>query len=398
MPVLDGLGIRKRGVLGRLSAIADVQVVTYDEGYLPPALDRAVTAVSRVPHDPARPSGLGDRARYAMSGRGLFHDVPGFREALRRTNGDAPFDLVWIGSWAMLPYAALCRELFPRARIVADLADDVVRAREIERGKSGSIREQLALWREIVRFRDLERSALEHVDVALYVSEADAASTLRRNPGVRVETRPNGVDTAFFAPPDERTDAPVVAFEGTMDFAPNIEGAVHLVRDILPLVRAQVPGVEILLIGREPTPAVRALAGPGVTVTGTVDDVRAHLGRASVFACPLLGGVGQKNKILQAWSMGLPIVATPISTVGLTFEDGTDLVLARDTRAFAAAVVELLEDPARRDALARAGRANALRNYSTERRMDDVESLVRDLVRCRSGGGATGGCAADVAP
>ena len=38
--------------------------------------------------------------------------------------------------------------------------------------------------------------------------------------------------------------------------------------------------------------------------------------------------------------MGLPIVATPISTVGLTFEDGTDLVLARDTRAFAAAVVE----------------------------------------------------------
>jgi glycosyltransferase involved in cell wall biosynthesis len=48
-----------------------------------------------------------------------------------------------------------------------------------------------------------------------------------------------------------------------------------------------------------------------VTVTGRVDDVRPYLARGTVFVCPLRSGAGIKNKILQAWSMGKAVVATP---------------------------------------------------------------------------------------
>lgn len=383
-PVVDGYAIRNRGLLGRIVEIGEVDLVSYDEGELPPELAERVGRLHRVPHDRTRRSSLPERARFAMSGRGLYHHESGFVDALREAAADAeragrPYDVVWLTSWALLHYAGAARAAFPDTPIVADLADDEVRAREIERDKATSPVARLRLWRDVVRHRDLEREAFPHLDAVVYVSEADSDAARRRHPSARIETRPNGVDTELFRPAEHRVDEPVVVFEGTMDFAPNVEGALHLGRNIFPLVQREIPDARLVLVGRSPVPEVRALASDAVDVTGTVDDVRAHVQRGAVFACPLLGGVGQKNKVLQAWALGVPVVATPISVEGLEVRVGRNLVLADDPRPFARAVVDLLRDPERRDALARAGRETALEHYSVATRMDQFESLLRDV-------------------
>jgi hypothetical protein len=56
-----------------------------------------------------------------------------------------------------------------------------------------------------------------------------------------------------------------------MDYYPNQECMVEFCANTLPLVRAERPDVKLLVVGADPSPAVKRLAEiPGVTVTGSL--------------------------------------------------------------------------------------------------------------------------------
>ena len=169
-----------------------------------------------------------------------------------------------------------------------------------------------------------------------------------------------------------------------MGFAPNVEGVVHFVDDVLPLVRRALPDVRFCAVGRDPAPAVLARRGPRVEITGRVEDVRPFVARAAVFVSPLRSGTGIKNKILQAWAMGKAVVATPESCGGLAVRPGENMVVAAGAEAFAREVVALLGDPARRAALGSAGRATVLAGYSWERKSGELEQALAAAAASRS--------------
>jgi glycosyltransferase involved in cell wall biosynthesis len=151
-----------------------------------------------------------------------------------------------------------------------------------------------------------------------------------------------------------------------------------LVREVLPRVVNRVPDARVVLVGRNPGDAVHALASERVEVTGTVDDVRPYLARATVFACPMRLGSGIKNKILQAWSMGRPVVATPESLGGLNAKDGFNILVRSDSNAFAEAVIELILDPRRSTLLGAEGRDTAEREYSWQFRAKQLETYLAE--------------------
>jgi glycosyltransferase involved in cell wall biosynthesis len=112
-------------------------------------------------------------------------------------------------------------------------------------------------------------------------------------------------------------------------------------------VRARRPDARVLLVGRDPGPALRqaAVRAHGVTLTGTVTDVRPALEEAAVFAAPLRVGAGIQNKVLEALAMEVPVVASPLAAGGLHTDDGEapPLVEADGPEATAAALVEALD-------------------------------------------------------
>lgn len=380
-PEVDGYVVRNRGLLSRFGRIAEVDVLSYDVGALPEDLEGAVARLVTVPDPGEDADPLHRRALGAFSAETLFHRAPRMDAELARLTRERRYDLVWIAGWQMCMYLPRVRALLPGVRIVADAADDEVRSLQLDRAKADTALERMALWRSIMRHERFERRNLRGADVAVYVSSADAETTAARHPGLPVEVLPNGVDTDAFAPPAVPSSEPVIVFEGTMTFGPNIEGALHLGRAIMPLLRERVPEARAMIVGRNPVPEVRALASDSIEVTGTVEDVRATVLRGSVSVCPLLGGTGQKNKILQAWSMAMPIVATPVSVPGLEAHDGANILLAQSPVAFADACARLLRSPELRAALGRAGRRTALEHYSVERRLDDVQALVERLLQ-----------------
>jgi glycosyltransferase involved in cell wall biosynthesis len=134
-----------------------------------------------------------------------------------------------------------------------------------------------------------------------------------------------------------------------------VDAAVWFGREVWPEVCRRSPAARLLLVGRDPAPAVRALASSSVEVSGTVADVLPYLAQARVAVAPLRAGGGTRLKILEALDAGRPVVATSVAVDGLEDLIGRGVVVADDARAMAEAVAELLEDADAAAALGKLG-------------------------------------------
>jgi glycosyltransferase involved in cell wall biosynthesis len=239
-------------------------------------------------------------------------------------------------------------------------------------------------WQRMLRF---EAATLRRFDLVLAVSDADRDTLQRLYPAdltAPVFTVATGVDTTYFAPRPAPAEAPPqLVFTGSMDWIPNEDAMTFFCQDVLPLIRAQRPDVQLSIVGRAPTPAVQRLADiPGVRVTGRVDDVRDYVGDAAVYIVPIRIGGGTRLKIYEAMGMAKAVVSTTIGAEGLPVTDGSDLLLADTADTFASAVLQLLGDPARRVQLERAARDLVVTRYDWSAVAGQLEdALVKAAAR-----------------
>jgi len=218
-----------------------------------------------------------------------------------------------------------------------------------------------------VLFRSLryERAAVRRFRHVIAVSDNDRRLMSAMTDASRITVVPTGVDTRKYAAgePDGARDerGPLVVFLGSMDWEPNVDGVEYFCRDIWPRVLASVSAARFRVVGRDPHPRVRRLASASVEVTGTVPSVVEHLRAAEVVVVPLRVGGGTRLKIFEAMAAGKAVVSTTVGAEGLDVTDGDDILLADDAERFAASVVSLLRDDARRAAVGRAASALAAR-------------------------------------
>jgi sugar transferase (PEP-CTERM/EpsH1 system associated) len=220
-----------------------------------------------------------------------------------------------------------------------------------------------ACWLESRALAVAEHRYVELADHVLTVSENDRAVFLQYAAPSRISVIPTGVDTEYFQPIPEAEQPDTMAFTGTMDWMPNEDGVVYFVDKIFPLIRQEIPDAVFWAVGRRPPRRVQALASDRVVVTGAVDDIRPHLGRAAVCVVPLRSGSGTRIKIFEAMAMGKAVVSTTMGAEGLPVRHGENIILADDPGDFARQVVQLLRDPQRREQLGRAARQLVEEHY-----------------------------------
>ena len=216
-------------------------------------------------------------------------------------------------------------------------------------------------WRKM---RRAEARACRDARLTIAVSEDDRLRLLERAPDAAIVSIPTGVDLDYYRPNPAAEVPGRLVFSGSMDWYPNEDAILHFLETTLPLIRRDRPDVTLSVIGRNPTERLRAVAGPGVIITGTVDDVRPHVTAGEVYIVPLRVGGGTRLKIFEALAMGKAVVSTTIGAEGLDMADGRHAILADGPAAFSRAVVDLLNDRDRRRRLAEAGRALVEERYS----------------------------------
>ncbi len=232
-------------------------------------------------------------------------------------------------------------------------------------------------WRSI---RHYGAEACARAGLTVAVSEADRALLRAGAPGADIRAIPTGVDTAYFHPNGAAEAPATLVFTGSMDWYPNEDAILYFLEAILPEIRREVPGVSLVVVGRDPTDRLRAAgAAAGIRVTGTVPDVRPYVAEAAVYVVPLRVGGGTRLKIFEALAMGKAVVSTRVGAEGLPIVSDRHFLQADSPAAFAQAVVSLLKDADRRRALGLAGRRLVEERYSWSQVTRDFEGHCQEL-------------------
>src|SRR5690606_12235755 len=256
----------------------------------------------------------------------------------------------------------------PRARVVFDSID----LHYLRETRSAGLAGDPALARAAARTRRRELAVVAAADATLVVSPVEREVLAVDAPGATVEVLSNLHEVAGPGQPfDARRD---LVFVGGFRHPPNVDAVRWFVAEVLPAVRARLPGVRFHCIGGDVPPEIAALAAePGVTVHGHVPDIAPYMDGCRLAVAPLRYGAGVKGKVNLSMAHGQPVVATPCAAEGMYLEDGRDVMLADDAGAFADAVVRAYGDRALWERLAANGLENVARHFSAE--------AARDVVR-----------------
>jgi glycosyltransferase involved in cell wall biosynthesis len=243
------------------------------------------------------------------------------------------------------------------------------------------VRDGLRIARDTLLYARYERQVVRALAATVVVGEADAR-VLERMAGRPVHVIPNGVGVTE-GNGTATAVRPTLAFTGALDYPPNIDAIRFFVEDIWPIVRASVGNARLIIAGRNPDPTVRALATrPGIKIRANVPDMRRVLRDAWVAVAPMRSGSGIKNKVLEAWAEGRPVVMTRQATNGLTLHPETEPLVADSPADFAQRVIALLEHPDRAHAIGQAMRQVVCRNHRWKRAAERLsEILTRTAAR-----------------
>lgn len=219
---------------------------------------------------------------------------------------------------------------------------------------------RLHAGREAQRVRRYERKMCQNSDLVVTVTGPDALGLVRLSSDALVRAVPIAIvveDYPMLWSPGE----PKLHFFGDMAWLPNVDAAVYLHSEVLPLLEKRGLQPELVLAGKRPAPRVQALAGPRVHVTGYVPSMEEALRGDTIVVVPLRAGSGMRVKILEAMAWGLPVVSTTLGCAGI--DHGGALLEANGAAAIAAALEKLLRDEGLRARLSDTGRKRVAQLY-----------------------------------
>jgi len=229
------------------------------------------------------------------------------------------------------------------------------------------------------RMRRFETEICRLAGHVVAVSEPDAEQ-FRQMGATRVTAIPTGVDVEYFTPKETKPPSMDMAFVGSMDWLPNVDGMQWFVQEVLPIVRERRPEASVCIVGRTPPASILAMAerDPRIKVTGTVPDVRPYLWDAAISIVPLRIGGGTRLKIYESMAARVPIVSTAIGAEGLDIHPPDDIRIADTPRDFAERCIELLEDRDARARVAEAAWTMVSDNFSWEQVSRSFERILEN--------------------
>jgi glycosyltransferase involved in cell wall biosynthesis len=232
-------------------------------------------------------------------------------------------------------------------------------------------------WKSL---RKYEAKLISDFDCSIFVSKREATNLSEHTDSAKICFIQNGVDLDYFSAVQHNGARKSIIFTGAMDYFPNIDSVNFFAREVLPIVRSSIPDARFLIVGSNPSKEVRILARlPGVTVTGTVKDVRPYLADAGVAVVPVKISQGIQNKILEALASGLPVVATKAALDGMASTKDLPVAEADGADSFAGHVIKFLAGPLTNTQIETCRQVLRL-NYSWDTNLSAFDKLFERLI------------------
>ncbi|WP_213460648.1 glycosyltransferase [Thiocapsa sp.] len=256
-------------------------------------------------------------------------------EKVLRARGDE-FDVVMLmrlgqGSRYLKRVRACC----PRAKVIFNTVDlHYLREERREVTQSGMRVRSIAR-----RMKEQELEVVREADSTIVISPFERELLAKEVPAARLQVIPllreiPGRSSGYGGRRG-------ILFIGGFRHPPNVDAIVWFCECVWPSVRRRLPETELLIVGSYPSPRILGLKGNGVEVLGYVEDIEPLFARVRLTIAPLRYGAGLKGKVVTSLGYGVPCVVTPTAAEGLGLDDGQGILVAAESEAFAAAIVQL---------------------------------------------------------
>ena len=237
---------------------------------------------------------------------------------------------------------------------------------------------------EAAKLERAERGLAGRFDLCTATTYAEWQTLEGYRTGVATDWFPNGVDASYFQPSTKRTMPTRFRSSGAWTITPIRSACPTFARMSCRHCARDAPSW-LLIVGADPTPAITRLGDlPGVTVTGSVPDVRPYLQRSALIVAPLNIARGTQNKILEAMACGVPVVTSAVAAGGVDAKADEHFLVAATPEQYIRAVLSVIDDPAVRARLAYAGRERMLNHHAWDHSMRRLDAIVeRCLIQTR---------------
>jgi glycosyltransferase involved in cell wall biosynthesis len=221
-------------------------------------------------------------------------------------------------------------------------------------------------WKKMAAF---EKKFFPQFTRCVAVSQQDAEIIKESTQSNKVDVVSNGVDISYFSqsasPATSIAKAGDLVFTGSLDWRPNVDGILYFLEHIFPGFQQRYPGSVFHIVGRNPMPILfeKVNGLRNVNLAGMVEDVRPYMHQGAIYVVPLRVGGGSRLKILEAFSMELPVVATSVGAEGLDVVHRKHLLLADTPTDFIEAMDQLLQDKEQAKGIAEQGRQLVVNQY-----------------------------------
>ena len=264
-------------------------------------------------------------------------------ESKKTTN----YDLLYFDHLSLYAYKNFCKKIWPNAKVILDEhnCEATIMKRNAER--ANNLIKKVFMAFEARKVEKFESSSLLSADKSIILSKEDY-KTLRSatDQDFNYSIIPIGViDKGVKKQRDDSDGFLNILFVGTLTWEPNNQGLIWLLDNVIPIMDKDGVRYRLFIVGKNPSTDVieRTKGNPNITVTGYVDSVDAYYDMCDCTIVPLFIGSGQRVKLIEAFSKGMPAISTSIGAEGLEYIDGETILIADDKDNFKMAITSLTE-------------------------------------------------------
>ena len=272
-------------------------------------------------------------------------------------------------------YLEAVRHHAPRAMTVFNTVD-LHHLREI---RAAELAADITALRRAEAVGERELYIVRQSDATIVVSAAERAVLADKVPGAMVfemplarPIRPYDLIPSFGA----RTG---IGFVGGFDHDPNVDAIMFFLNEIWPLVRRELPDVQLSIVGAHLPDSVLASMPCGVSYLGPIPDLDPWFDSLRLTIAPLRYGAGAKGKVVSSLAAGVPCVGTMMAMEGMGLQNGINIALGDTPALFAAQVIEVYREREVWACLSVGGHAKAINEFSITAGETRLAAMLDDL-------------------
>ncbi len=281
-------------------------------------------------------------------------------DLLKSTN----YDIVQLEGLYLAPYIHLIKKLCS--------APIVMRAHNVENEIWERVRENTSnpikkmylknLNRKLKKF---ESQFLTDYDLLLPITDRDGEQFKKLGYKNTLYTLPTGIESSRYHHDKSLTEYPSVFHLGSMDWEPNLEGLKWFLEHVWAKVIDKSPDLKFFIAGRNASEATKKYFQnyPNVVFDGEVENANAYINSKAIMIVPLLSGSGMRIKVIEGMALSKAIVSTSIGMEGINVENGKNAIITDSPQSFADAILELIENKERYDAMCKNARLFIENNF-----------------------------------